>query len=167
MQAVKIGFRIVHDSEGTISQIPLAEEGDNPVCLLDLDYEPLWFASVENILDADGGEVLESVGLTKEFHGEWTVWFSLPEGLVLYNLSGVVRNSSSSEEYVAWLHVLIEYADSSIEEIGSLGPGGGAWDGQFILSGIWLENPIDTTPDTPAPEEPRWQRKVNTVEVNT
>lgn len=158
--AVKLGVKVTH-SALTTSYIHFPT-GSYPLLAMNEGSDVVWEATAAGIYDADGGTIGESA-ISKEFSGEWTVWFNLPQGLLIEAFGGTVNSGPIFEGLVAWLYLYIEWSDSSVTEIGSLGPGGYAWEGQLPVSWISLEDPIDSTPDTVIEI---WQRKTNTIEVN-
>lgn len=159
--AVRLGVKVTH-SEAATSYVYFST-GSYPLIAKDEGGNTVWEAAPVDVSSSGGGTVGENY-VSKEFSGEWTVWFNIPQDLVIYAFDGIVVQDPCPVDLEAWLYLYVEWSDLSVTEIGSLGPGGFSWDGQLPLGWLGLEDPIDSTPDVVAE---LWQRKINTIEVNT
>lgn len=154
-QAVKLGLRIRHLGSTSISSMVLSLAGDpdyGDVVLLDGEYNAVWSANTAGLLDAGGGTVevndLDTDRLFKEFSSRWTVWFQLPPNAVFIEFGGSRIWSHGETD------VLVEYADTSVVELGTAV-------GEDGLTGLYQVNPflIDTNA-----ANPDWKAHVNTME---
>lgn len=163
--AVKLGIKI--DPDGYLSTMGLRIENDEPDYVLRLlnDWEDVGFLTLGDIVEFDGATIGSYEGedhVVKESDSSWTVWFALPSGLSVDQIAGRVSGPSSIFEQDPSFSICVEWSDSSVTTHGPQFVSDGMWDGYFLLGTMSID-PFETGEE----QAELWQRKINTIEVNT